>query len=76
MFSQGTKLVVKQAFSMKMEGTRGRPLIAHIGDVFFVTNPKYMQANGVKIDRNTKAHINSGYLLTLEQVNTLFELQE
>lgn len=74
MFEQFSALVVKQPFTMKFDGTKGRPLIAKAGDVFLVTNPKHMQDKGIKVDRKSKAHSNSGYLLSVAQIEQLFSV--
>jgi hypothetical protein len=69
---QFSRLTAKVAFQMKFDGSRGRAVNVKVGDVFLVTNPKHDQTRGIKIDRKNKAGINSGYLLTLEQIQTLF----
>lgn len=74
MFNQFTNLVAKQQFSMKLEG-RGRACIVKEGDVFTVTNPPHMQNNGIKIMRAKTAKLNQGYLLPLDQINALFNVQ-
>lgn len=74
--NQFSTLVAKTAFSMKLAGSRGRAVNVKIGDVFLVTNPRHMQEIGIKIDRKNKASINSGYMLSLEQVNALFNIGE
>jgi len=75
MFEQFSQLTVKVAFQMKYEG-KGRAVVAKIGDKFVVTNPKHMQDKGIKIMRAKLARLNEGYMLTFEQVNQLFTLEQ
>jgi hypothetical protein len=75
MFEQFSSLTVKVAFQMKHEG-HGRAVVAKIGDKFLVTNPKHMQDKGIKIMRAKLARLNEGYLLSFEQINQLFTVEQ
>ncbi len=72
---QFSSLIVKTPFTAKFEG-KGRPIAGKIGDIFVVTNPAHMQDAGIKVDRSKRATINSGFMLTVEQVATLFTIKE
>lgn len=73
MFAQFTKLQANTAFQMKFDGP-GRACSVKIGDMFLVTNPRHMQDKGIKIARAKKARLNEGYMLTIEQVKSLFSV--
>lgn len=75
MYAQFTTLTVKVAFQMKFAGP-GRAVSAKIGDKFTVTNPAHMQDKGVKVARAKTARLNEGYLLTSEQVEQLFTVEQ
>lgn len=72
---QGSTLIAKAFFSMKVPGARGKPALVSIGDRFTVTSPGYRNIDTVKIGRSRTARLNQGYLLTKEQVETLFEME-
>ena len=71
MLAQGSQLTAKVNFQMKFEG-RSRAMVVKTGDKFVVTNPCYMQANGVKVGRARNAKLNMGYTLTIDQIEQLF----
>jgi hypothetical protein len=70
---QFSRITAKANFTMKTEGKRN--INVKIGDVFLVTNPKHMQDVGIKIDRKNRAHINSGYLMLLNDIEQLFSFE-
>lgn len=74
--NQFTKLVAKQEFQMKLTGARGRAVQVKTGDIFVVTNPRHMQDKGIKVARAKLARINEGYMLSLEQVEQLFNVEQ
>ena len=65
MYPQFTACVVSKSFTIKQ--SKGRPIIGKLGDIFLITNPKHDQKEYIKIDRKTKATINSGYPFTISQ---------
>lgn len=65
MYPQFTACVVSKSFTIKR--SKGRPIIGKLGDIFLITNPKYDQKEYIKVDRKTKATINSGYIFTISQ---------
>lgn len=72
---QFTELTARVDFTMKQ--LKGRPINVKIGDKFLVTNPNHNHnSEGIKIDRKQRAKLNSGYLLTIEQVNLVFVIKE
>ena len=72
---QFTTLVAKASFSMKVTGTRGRPVMVSIGDKFMVTSPDYRNIDTVTIDRCRRARLNQGHLINKDQVKALFEIE-
>jgi hypothetical protein len=73
---QGTELIAKQAFTMKVPGAKGRPVSVKIDDKFWVTTPKYSNNTHVKIDRVGKGTIGNGHYVDLEALNCLFITEE
>lgn len=73
---QFTRLTSKASFSMKLDGTRGCPVNVKIGDKFVITNPEYSQTMGIMVDRENRARPNSGYMLDIHQVQSLFTIGE
>ena len=65
MYPQFTMCVVLKSFTIKQG--KGRPIAGRVGDMFLITNPKHDQIEFIKIDRKTKATINSGYPFTISQ---------
>ena len=75
-FPQGQELIAKQAFTMKVPGTKGRPTTIKVGDKFWITSPKHTNSTHVKIDRLGKGTIANGHYIDLETVNSLFDVVE
>jgi hypothetical protein len=73
--NQFTTLTVKQAFSMKSEGSRGRAVQAKIGDRFVVTSPSYDNKETAKIAREKGSMLNVGYLFPVSLIETYFEVE-
>lgn len=73
--NQFTTLTVKQAFSMKSEGAKGRAVQAKIGDRFVVTSPNYANKENAKIAREKGAILNVGYLFPISLISTYFEVE-
>jgi hypothetical protein len=75
-YAQCDILIAKQSFQLKVAGQRGRPVSVRIGDRFWVTSATYRNVETVKIDRKGKGNIGDGYLLTVEFINNLFEVEQ
>lgn len=71
---QGTTLKAKQAFSMRMPGSRGRAVQVSAGDMFVVTTTTTWNASNLpKIMRQKNAMIGCGYPMSIATINQLFE---
>ena len=75
MFKQFSQITAKVDFKMKFEG-KGRACNVKAGDAFIVTNPAHTQDKGIKVARKRNARLNEGYMLSWEQVNQLFTLEQ
>lgn len=73
--NQFTTLTVKQAFSMKSEGAKGRAVQAKVGDRFTITSPSYANKETVKVAREKGATLNVGYLFPMNLIETYFEVE-
>lgn len=71
---QGQTLIAKQAFTMKVPGTRGKPVSVKVGDKFWVTSTTYSNKTQCQIDRYGKGSICNGYLISIETINSLFDM--
>lgn len=76
--NQSTTLIAKSFFSLKIPGARGRPCMVSPGDRFAVVSPAHetKRTGLVRFDRERRAQIGVGYLLTVDQINTLFDVAE
>lgn len=66
----------KMAFTMKVPGTKGRPVSVKCGDLFWITSATYTNETQVKIDRKGKGTIGHGYQMDNETLIKLFEVVE
>lgn len=73
-FEQCQNLVAKQAFTMKVPGSRGRAVSVKVGDKFWITTPTYSNVTVAKIDRKGKGIIGNGYQMDIETIKALFEV--
>lgn len=75
-YKQGDTLVAKKAFTMKVPGTRGRPVNVKVGDKFWITSTTYSNTSHCQIDRLNKGSICNGYYISNECIEELFEVVE
>lgn len=75
-YSQGMILKAKQAFTMKVPGTRGRPVTVKVGDEFWVTTATYTNKTSANVERKGKGVISGGHKLDLPDLEALFEVVE
>ena len=66
----------KMTFTMKVPGTKGRPVNVNCGDLFWITSATYTNTTQVKIDRDGKGSIGNGYQMDNNTLLELFEVVE
>lgn len=69
-----TTIIVKKPVAFRLNGSRGKPVIAKLGDRFVTTS--YVRNGQVTISRERGALLGVGYRFSLETVNEYFEAAE
>jgi hypothetical protein len=72
---QCADLTAKQDFKFKNPETN-RTIKVREGDEFIVTSPEYRNIETAIIDRKKNAKINIGYLFSMTNIETLFEIHQ
>lgn len=67
-----TTIIVKKPVVFRLNGSRGRPVNAKLGDYFVTTS--YVRDGQVMISRARGALLGVGYRFSLEMVNEYFEV--
>ena len=67
-----TTIIVKKPVAFRLNGSRGKPVNAKLGDRFVTTS--YVCDGQVMISRERGAHLGVGYRFSLEMVNEYFEI--